>query len=557
MKIKLMVLMYTLGVILLILTIVSSIYGHYIGIDVLILCSLLMIWLNIKKEEEKRQKIDEVDNYKAVISDVFKYSSDLIFLKDTKGKYITCNKIFANKMKFTDESAIEGLSDRDFVSEEDFLQIRKIDDYVIKNQLPVKYIRPMKMFHDGVYELKLSPFVQKGKVQGVFGVARNIKEKIDLENYIQMQKAQVASILDSIASMAYLKDINNNIITANKSFLKFLGCNEEDINKPGILDKFKIINEQSFQTDRIIIETKITKRMDIEVQAPYSTFWFDTQKSPFFDIEGNVIGIMVLCTDITQRKNMEEELIKAKEDALALNNLKTQMIANITHEIKTPLSGIIGFLDLIAEQINTEKCRVYIEKARKFAHILLELITTLLEFSQLECKKIKLDMNVFNLQKMLIDALEFINKKAGEKNIKIDFDYDESIPENICGDSTKIFQVINNLLDNSLKFTDRGKISLITRLVDLNEKETEIYFEIRDTGIGIREEDKNTVFEPFIQGDLSSTKKYQGTGLGLHNCKGFLEAMGSKIFCESIVGEGTKMFFTVKFSNEAVPSISY
>lgn len=476
-----------------------------------------------------------------MLSNIYEYSSESVFLKDLNGKYLACNKVFAKIMKFSSPEAIIGHSDSETVSRQVLKEIKKIEEYVVKNNLPLKYVKPLALAENAVFEINFSPFCVDGEVVGILATAKNIKDTIRLENTLLEKNAQISTFLDSLASMVYIKDLNNKIISANKKFLNFFGYNESDITNNAVISRFDLSDEKELET------AKTLSTYDKEININGQVFWFELQKTPLFDVEKNIVGMIVMCSDITKRKKVEAELILAKEKADEASRIKSEMIANISHELKTPIGCIMGILDLMAEQVTEAKALAYIKRAKHFSEVLLKLINTMLQFSKLERGKYTLDLNEFSVKSILLDSLSTVKNKAVNKNIELDFDFDRNLPFKVIGDGTKLFQVINNLLDNAIKFTDKGRVTLKTRLIDIDNNDAEIYFEVSDTGIGIEESMREKIFESFVQVDLSPRKKYEGAGLGLSICKRLLSLMNSKVICESTLGVGTKMFFTVKF----------
>jgi len=235
-----------------------------------------------------------------------------------------------------------------------------------------------------------------------------------------------------------------------------------------------------------------------------------------------------------------------KQKALEANASKSLFLANMSHEIRTPLNGIVGFTELLKSTDIDEEQKEFINIIEKSSENLLNIINNILDLSKIESNKTELDMVIFDPIIEFENAIETYGIRASEKNIELDFFLDPTIDKKMLGDSGKIKEVLINLLSNAIKFTDLGgKIKVEIRKLSTVENQTELSFSIEDNGVGMTKEQQLNVFTAFTQADVSITRKYGGTGLGLTISTKFLELMGSELKLESQKEKGTRFFFNI------------
>ena len=252
--------------------------------------------------------------------------------------------------------------------------------------------------------------------------------------------------------------------------------------------------------------------------------------------------------EISERKKIESELRKAKENAEAANLAKSQFIARISHELRTPMNAIIGLSHLTLETALDDNQKDYVSSIQLAAKKLLSIINEILDFSEIENNKLGIEIQNFNLSDVLDDVLEFYKIEAEKKNISIYLTIDKSIPSTLIGDKVKLQKILTNLTDNAVKFTKKGKIHIKVRMIKKNcEDKVELIFSIIDTGIGIEEDKICEIFEPFTQADGSLSRAYGGTGLGLCICKQMASMIGGRLWVDSLQGHGSSFMFTAKF----------
>ncbi|HEY0371814.1 MAG TPA: ATP-binding protein, partial [Thermoanaerobaculia bacterium] len=264
-------------------------------------------------------------------------------------------------------------------------------------------------------------------------------------------------------------------------------------------------------------------------------------------LDGKAALARVVFRDVTDRKQFEAELGNARDAALEAARVKTQFLTNVSHEIRTPMNGIVGMIDLLMAATLTEEQQDYAYQARASADQLLSIVNNILYVSNLEAGTLSAAMVDFDLYRALQRIVEVMKVAALGKDLDVGLVFDPNLPPVFRGNLSKLRQVVTNLLENAVKFTEQGSVVLSVGLQTETDTHRVVRFEVRDTGAGIADEDRLVLFERFMQLDAGSTRRFSGVGLGLATARHLVETMGGLIDVESAPGEGSTFWFTVPF----------
>ncbi|MCL2441058.1 MAG: ATP-binding protein [Treponema sp.] len=414
---------------------------------------------------------------------------------------------------------------------------------VVKSMLQDLLRLTKELNASGDISFQIDPSRYSGSYKEIIEGINKLCQSISLKN-------KTMATMDFLETMISVADFDYNILYLNQSLINTYGVDKDNYHKNKC---YKVIRNLDAPCSHCNMP-ELVKNKDSFPSTSY-IYSFDECIGKWIGGRSAVIpwidGSKVLCNyfnDETQVKGFEEQLREAAEKAQAASVAKSIFLASMSHEIRTPMNSIMGFSELALDDIIPERTRDYLSKILENSKGLLQIVNDILDLSKVESGKIEIENIPFDMQELFASCRTLILPKAAEKGVSLFFYAEPSIGKMPLGDPTRLRQVITNLLSNAVKFTNTGTVKVLAEIKERTEETVVMYFEVKDSGIGMTTEQINKVFEPFMQAETGTTRKYGGTGLGLTITRSIVELMGGQLHVDSMPGIGSKFFFTLVFN---------
>jgi PAS domain S-box-containing protein len=389
-------------------------------------------------------------------------------------------------------------------------------------------------------ELIVVPVIEQGEPTGYLVIYHDISE-------LQRQKQYYQSLLEVSPTAIVTVDPDHKVTSWNPAAEKLFGYSREEAigqDIDALVANTEAVRQEAVQVNRQAREAGQVQLTTRRLRKDGSLVDVDVRAAPI-QVGGEMVGLYAIYHDIS-------ELQRAREQAESATQAKSAFLAMMSHEIRTPMNAVIGMAGLLLDTDLTPEQRSYAEVIRSSGDALMAIIDDILDFSKIEAGRLELERRPFDLRNCVESALEVVAASASSKGLDLAYLLDQGLPGAVVGDATRLRQILINLLNNAIKFTDKGEVVLSVdgEALGLGDGEVgrkhRLHFAVRDSGIGIPEDRLGRLFESFSQVDASTTRRYGGTGLGLAISKRLSELMGGTIWVESQIGEGSTFHFTIQ-----------
>ena len=498
----------------------------------------------ISKIAEKERADEQIKRLTTAVEQ----SANTITMTDLDGKIEYVNKRFTELTGYTSEEVIGHKTSILKSGEQDDAFYRELWHTISSGNEWIGEIRNKKKNGTLFWEsVSIAPIKNlEGEITSYIAIKEDITERKKVEKALFDSNQRYSTLVHKLPDLILIHR-QGKILFANDAALSVIGTSPEELIGANVMD---FIAEESKE----LVMTNMRKRIEGDEQVRDYEIRAITKRGVIKDtiIRGDVImyddepAVIAILIDITERKQIETALQKAKEEAERANRAKSEFLATMSHEIRTPMNGVIGMTELALTTVLSTSQRDYLESIQTSAYLLLNTINDILDFSKIEAGKLEIEHVEFNIYDVLEKSVDILTVKAFDKNLELLCEIEPGLPEFYYGDPLRIRQILVNFISNAIKFTDKGEIFLSAKKQpgsSVEEGTIRVLFSVKDTGIGIEQSKLQNIFDQFTQADSSTTRKYGGTGLGLSISKMLTKIMHGSLVVESEPGVGSTFSF--------------
>ncbi len=482
-----------------------------------------------------------------------------VIRKDRQGRFLYASPSFCKLIGKTFEE-IRGKTDLDLFDKHLAEKYRRDDSRVMesKEKFEDTEAHDVPGKEDRMYvQVQKTPILDaQGNVVGVQGLFWDVTNAERARAEVRESEVRKRAIFEAAMDCIVFTDQEGRIVEFNGASETTFDCDRKEVIGKEMTDVFVPAesreryrqNLEQYTGSGVMGSTLGTRMEAPMIRKSGEQFMAEMTNQPI-PLASGAAGFAVFVRDITQRIEQQEALEQAKEAAETANRTKGAFLANMSHEIRTPMNAIIGMSELVLDTDLTEEQREYLEMVLYSSNSLLSLLNDLLDFSKIEAGKMDLESLEFRLRQWLQESVRSQEFRARQESLTLTYEVADETPDCLVGDPSRLRQVMINLLSNAIKFTgEGGSITIKIWPVSTSDAEAVLRFEVRDTGIGISEENCRKVFGEFEQADNTTKRRYGGTGLGLSICSRLVGLMGGKIAVKSKLGVGSNFYFLLPFA---------
>ena len=479
-----------------------------------------------------------------------------VFRVAPDGRYLDCNETCARILGY--ESREEMLQHRAADIFFDPADMQAAVSRILQEKSLTNFELRLKRKDGGsAYVLENVSLVENecGELYVLEGTFIDITKRKLAEEALRANEARFRSLVENSADIIFLLDGRGAFLYTGPSTPRILGYSADELTGRNVFD---LLHPDHIEATRRIIEGAVENPgvarggEFLYLHKSGVWRWYEFTCQSLLNEQG-VATVVVNARDITDRKRTAEELEEAKNSAEAASRAKSEFLANMSHEIRTPMNGIIGMTELALDTDLAPEQRGYLEIVKSSGESLLTVINDILDFSKVEAGRLELESVEFNLRDHLEPGMKTLAVRAFERGLELNYSVQPDVPEVLIGDSGRLSQILNNLVGNAVKFTERGEVFVEVARESESDGHVCLRLSVRDTGVGIPVEKQARIFDAFTQADSSTTRRYGGTGLGLTISRRLVEAMGGRIWLESAPGAGSTFHFTAVFGVGSAP----
>jgi PAS domain S-box-containing protein len=411
-------------------------------------------------------------------------------------------------------------------------------------------------FSQGEYAVRIEPEGSpevSSAAEAFNNMANNIESLIASLGKSESKNRLLATIVEQSSEAIWTKDLVGSITSWNSGAAAMFGHHPAEVMGRALNVGESTPDEEQARRQRLLAGEKFSYEARAMTRSG-TAIDIQVAVAPLHDDASQCVGSIAVARDVTQRKRTEEALRLTREAAEAANHAKSSFLARMSHEIRTPMNGVLGMTELLLETGLTNIQRKYAETVQRSGQNLLGIINDLLDFSKIEAGKLELENVDMDLHRTLEDVVDLLAERAHVKGLELACSIPANLVTHVRGDPLRLGQILTNLVGNAIKFTEQG--SVVIRVAGLEETahNVTLRFEVSDTGAGISAAAQSRIFDEFAQADGSTTRKHGGSGLGLAISRQLVEMMGGNIYVESVLGAGSRFWFTISFEKQAMQS---